>query len=173
MQNQTPTANLQALVPKFATRGQWFCTYPLRQKRTTINTSKVTINILKNPICSSNSRPHKLENTSQREKKSRKQEETEQPVRTSPPAILGCINFLYELYHLYMIKQRLTKKHKRKFFWTLPHNAPAMKKRPIPPRKKICGLVPEFAARWQLFRTYSLTPTSNNYMKQKPSKNST
>jgi hypothetical protein len=39
------------------------------------------------------------------------------------------------------------------------------KKRPIPPKKKICGLVPEFAARWQLIRTYSLTPTSNNYMK--------
>ncbi len=27
MQNQTPTANLQALVPKFAARGQWFCKY--------------------------------------------------------------------------------------------------------------------------------------------------
>ncbi len=27
MQNQTPTANLQALVPKFAARGQWFRKY--------------------------------------------------------------------------------------------------------------------------------------------------
>ena len=96
----------------------------------------------------------------------------EQPVRTSPPASLGCINFLYELYHLYMMKQRLTKKHENNFR-TLPHNAPDEKKEgPTPPRKTTRGLVPEFAARWQLFRTYSLTPTSNNYMKQKPSNNS-
>ncbi len=27
MQNQTPTANMQALVPKFAARGQWFRKY--------------------------------------------------------------------------------------------------------------------------------------------------
>ena len=112
------------------------------------------------------SKRHKISNTT------RKQEEKEQPVRTSPPASLGCINFLYELYHLYMMKQRLTKKHKRKFFLTLPHNAPAMKNRPIPARRKIYELVPEFATRWQLFRTYSLTPTSNKYMKQKPSSNS-
>jgi hypothetical protein len=89
-------------------------------------------------------------------------------------AILGCINFLYELYHLYMMKQRLTKKHKKKrIFQTLPHNAPAMKKKdPFPPRKTTHGLVPKFAARCQLFHTYSPTPTNNNCMKQKPSNNS-
>jgi hypothetical protein len=71
-----------------------------------------------------------------------------------------------------MMKQRLTKK--TKFFLDTTSQRPSYEeKKPIPPRKKICGLVPELAARWQLFRTYSLTPTSNNYMKQKPSNNST
>ncbi len=66
-----------------------------------------------------------------------KKERNGQPVRTSPPANLGCINFLYELYHLYMMKQRLTKKHKKKKnFWTLPHNAPAIKKKIYPTKEE-------------------------------------
>jgi hypothetical protein len=55
---------------------------------------------------------------------------------------------------------------------TLPHNAPAIEKGPIPPRKTTRELIPKFAARWQLFRTYFPTPTSNNNMKQNPNNNS-
>ena len=139
MQNQTPTANLQALVPKFAARGQWFCTYLLHQISTTINTSQSTFSILKYLICTSKSRPHKLKDTSQRNKKSVTPYERRKKRTTRPPsqlANLGCINFLYELYHLYMMKQHLIKKHKRKFFWALPHNAPAMKKKTYPSKEE-------------------------------------
>ncbi len=51
----------------------------------------------------------------------------------------------------------------------LPHNTSAINKKPIPSKKKKKReLVPKFAARWQLFCEYFLTPTNNNQMKQNP-----
>ena len=59
-----------------------------------------------------------MENTSQRNKKSGTPQRNKKKQTACPhiaAANLGCINFLYELYHLYMMKQRLTKKHENNF----------------------------------------------------------
>ena len=74
-----------------------------------------------------------MENTSQRNKKSGTPQRNKKKQTACPhiaAANLGCVNSLYELYHLYMMKQRLTK-HENKF-QTLPHNAPDEKKRTYP-----------------------------------------
>jgi len=77
-----------------------------------------------------------VENTSQRNKKSGTPQRNKKKQTACPhiaAANLGCVNFLYELYHLYMMKQRLTKKHENNF-QTLPHNAPDEKKEDLPHR---------------------------------------
>ena len=176
MQNQTPTANLQALVPKLATRGQWFCTYPLRQTRTTINTNHTPSIYYKIPFATRianpiNSKIPVEETRSQEHHKGTGR--NKQPVRTSPrlfsAALILCVS-----YHLHMMKQRLIRKNtKLKFFSNTTSQRPSYEEKgPIPPKKTTHGLVPKFAARCQLFRTYSPTPTNNNCMKQKLSNNS-
>jgi len=50
MQNHIPTAYLQALVPEFTARGQWFCKYLSLQKITSKGTNQTTDGISKYPI---------------------------------------------------------------------------------------------------------------------------